>query len=219
MKSREIRKQHGEKQEEIKKRIAEFRDLEEADERRIFQELVFVILTSQTEAEKAWEAAIELEEKDLLLGGSRKEIQDVLEKEEVQYSENKANYIVENRNSLMQPTLKDPEKGLKLNRQIWDRDPEKSRKWLVENIKGLSWKGASHFLRNVGRGEDFAIISGHIVRKMHQLGLIEEPELPEDREEYIEYERKLRGFSEDIDIPLEELDLVLWSMETGEIFK
>ena len=219
MEIKEIKEHYRENRKEIEERIREFRDLEEADEERIFQELVFVILTSQTEAEKAWKAALELEEKDILLEGARKEIQDVLEKEQVQYSESKANYIVENRNSLTQPTLENPEKGLKLKRQIWDREPEKSRKWLVKNIKGLSWKGASHFLRNVGRGEDFAIISGHIVRKLHQLGLIEEPELPEDREEYIEYERKLRGFSEDIDISLEELDLVLWSMETGEIFK
>lgn len=219
METREIKEQHREKKEEIEGRIKEFRGLEEAEEERVFQELVFVILTSQTEAEKAWKAALELEEKNFLLEGSKKEIQDVLENEEVQYSENKANYIVENRNSLMQPTLEDPEKGLKLKRQVWGKEAERSREWLVENIKGLSWKGASHFLRNVGRGEGFAIISGHIVRKMHQLGLLEEPELPDDREEYMEYENRLRRFSEDIEIPLEELDLVLWSMETGEVFK
>lgn len=219
MKTREIKEQHRELEKEIKDRIREFRGLEEADEKRVFQELVFVVLTSQTEAEKAWKGAEELERQNLLLEGSSKLIEDVLEKEGVQYSENKASYIVENRNSLMQPTLDKPEKGLKLKRQIWGKEPEKSREWLVENIEGLSWKGASHFLRNVGRGEDFAIISGHIVRKMHQLELIEKPELPENREEYLDYEEKLRRFSEDIDIPLEELDLVLWSMETGEVFK
>ena len=219
METREIKDQHRELEQEIKDRIREFRGLEDADEERAFQELVFVILTSQTEAEKAWKAAEELKRQSLLLEGSSKLIEDILEKEGIQYSENKADYIVENRNSLIQPTLDDPEKGLKLKRQIWGKEPEKSREWLVENIKGLSWKGASHFLRNVGRGEDFAIISGHIVRKMHQLELIEDPELPKNREEYIKYERKLRRFSEDIGIPLEELDLVLWSMETGEIFK
>ncbi|PSH01377.1 MAG: hypothetical protein BRC26_03645 [Nanohaloarchaea archaeon QH_8_44_6] len=219
METRKIQSQYREKENEIKERIREFRGLEQASEKRIFQELVFVILTSQTEAEKAWDAAKDLKNDGLLIEGSREEIMDVLEREGISYSEDKANYIVENRSFLMQPTLDKPEKGLKLKRQVWGKEPEKSREWLVENIKGLSWKGASHFLRNVGRGKDFAIISGHIIRKMHQLGLLKEPDFPGGREEYIEYEEKLREFSEKIDIPLEELDLVLWSMETGEVFK
>lgn len=216
---REIKEHHQENRKEIKDRIREFRDLEEADERRIFQELVFVILTSQTEAEKAWKAAEKLKEKNLLIKDSRGEIQRILEEVEVQYSENKAKYIVENCNILMQPTLDDPEKGLKFKRQIWGKNPEKSREWIVDNIKGVSWKGSSHFLRNVGRGKSFAIISGHIVRKMHQLGLIEDLGLPRGRKEYLKYEKKLGEFANDIGISLEELDLVLWSMETGEVFK
>ena len=219
METREIRNQYREKNEEIKERIEQFRSLEQADEERIFQELVFVILTSQTSAEKAWDGAEKLSEKNLLMEGNSEEIEQILAENSIQYPENKARYIVENRNSLTQPTLKDPEKGLKLKDKVFGKDPEKSREWLVENIKGLSWKGASHFLRNIGRGKDFAIISSHIIRKMHHLGLIEEPELPDNREEYLGYEKKLQNFSEDIEIPLEELDFVLWSMETGEVFK
>lgn len=219
METREIRKQYREKQEQIQKRIKEFKDLKEKDEERIFQELVFVILSSQTNAEKAWNAARELREKNRLTNGDGKEIEEILAENSVQYERDKAKYIIENRDFLTQPTLKDPEKGLKLKEKIFDKDPEKSRKWLTENIKGLSWKGSSHFLRNAGMGKDFAIISSHIVVKMHQLELIEEPELPGDRKEYLEYESKLREFSGEIDIPLEELDLVLWSMETGEVFK
>lgn len=219
METSKLKQQHREKAEEIKGRIKEFRETGEADEQRVLQELVFVILTSQTNAEKAWKAAKQLKKKGLLMDGEFGEIEQVLAENSIQYEKNKAKYIVENRNFLTQPTLKDPEKGLKLKEKISDKDPEKSREWLAENIKGLSWKGASHFLRNIGKGKDFAIISGHIVRKMHQLGLIEKPELPENRKEYLEYEDNLRDFSETVEIPLEELDLVLWSMETGEVFK
>lgn len=218
MGTRELRQQYREKQDEIQERIKEFKALKQADEERIFQELVFVILTSQTEAEKAWKAAEELQKEELLLNGSREEIEEVLAKNDIQYEKDKAGYILENRSLLSQPTLEDREKGLKLKDKI-DKDPGKTREWLVENIKGISWKGASHFLRNTGLGEDFAIISGHIVRKMHQLDLVDEPDLPSGKDEYLEYEEKLRDFSEDIGIPLEELDLVLWSMETGEVFK
>lgn len=219
MEIRELKQHYRKNQAEIKNRIEEFQGLKESGEKRIFQEIIFVILTSQTGAEKAWEAAKELEKKELLIEGSREQIREVLAKQEIRYEQNKAKYIVENRESLTQPTLKNPEKGLKIKEKIEDKDPEKVREWLVENIKGLSWKGASHFLRNIGYGKDFAIISGHIIRKMHQLELIKEPEQPKNKEEYLKYENKLRNFSEDIEIPLEELDLVLWSYETGEIFK
>jgi len=219
MKTRELKQHYRDNQPEIENRIKEFKGLKESGEERIFQELIFVILTSQTDAKKAWEAAQEVEEKGLLLDGSREQIKDILAKNEVQYEENKAKYILENREFLTQPTLTNPEKGLKLKEKIFDKNPEKVREWLVENIKGLSWKGASHFLRNIGYGKDFAIISGHIIRKMHQLELIEEAEQPKNKEQYLKYERKLQEFSEDIQIPLEELDLVLWSYETGEIFK
>lgn len=219
MDSKEVKTQCLEKKQEIKERVQSFRELQNADEERIFQELVFVILTSQTGAKKAWEAAKQLRNEGLLLEGDSEEIEEVLTENEIQYEKDKAKYIVENRRSLSQPTLKDPEKGLKLKSQIEDKEPEKVREWLVKSVKGLSWKGASHFLRNIGQGKDFAIISGHIVRKMHQLGLIDEPEMPENEQDYLKYEDILRRFSEEIDIPLEELDLVLWSMETGEVFK
>lgn len=215
----EVRKQYENVKKDVKARIRSFRDLRDAGEERVFQELVFVILTSQTEAEKAWSAAERLRKENLLIDGSEPEIKTVLESEDIQYPENKARYIKENRRELNQPTLSDPEKGLKLKEKISDRDPEKAREWLVDNVRGLSWKGASHFMRNTGRGKEFAIISSHIVGKMHQLGLIDDLEMPSGKEEYLEYEKLLEEFSEDIGIPLEELDLVLWSMETGEVFK
>lgn len=219
MDSREVKDQYLNNEKEIKERIKEFRELQGADEKRIFEELIFVILTSQTGAKRAWEAVEKLERDSLILEGKKEDIEAVLAENEIQYEKDKSRYIVENRRSLSQPTLTNPEKGLKLKSQIEDKDPEKAREWLVKSVKGISWKGSSHFLRNIGYGKDFAIISGHIVRKMHQLGLIDEPELPHDKKEYLEYEDILRRFSDEIDIPLEELDLALWSMETGEIFK
>ncbi|PSH00931.1 MAG: hypothetical protein BRC30_00900, partial [Nanohaloarchaea archaeon SW_7_46_7] len=81
METRKIQNQYREKEDEIKERIREFRGLEQASEKRVFQELVFVILTSQTEAEKAWDAAKDLKNDSLLIEGSREEIMDVLERE------------------------------------------------------------------------------------------------------------------------------------------
>ena len=51
------------------------------------------------------------------------------------------------------------------------------------------------------------------------MGVIESPKPPSTRDRYISTEERLRGFSEDINIPMDELDLLLWSEKTGEILK
>ena len=214
-----ILEHYTENREEIESRLEEFRSLRDSSEDRKFKELVFVIFTSQTKAEKAWQAAEKLDEKDLLLNGSEEEIVEILKQEEIQYSQNKASYLVENRENLSQPTLENPEKGLKISGKIVHENLEESRKWFAENVKGISWKGSSHFLRNIGYGDSFAIISGHIATQIYELGITEAPELPENKEEYLKTEKKIRDFSREIGIEVQKLDLVLWSMKTGEIFK
>lgn len=219
MKPEKVRKQYKNRKEEIEKRLEEFEQLRDANDYRLFMELVFVILTSQTEAQKAWRAAEELDKKNLLIEGNREQISKVLEQKGVQYENNKAEYIVENRQQLSQPTLSNPTNELKFREKLDEENLEKTRKWLVDNIDGISWKGASHFLRNIGRGNSFAIISTHIVSQIHELGVIEKPDIPKNREEYLAIEEKLKGFSEEVKIEIKALDLVLWSMKTGEVFK
>ncbi|MFB6292260.1 MAG: DNA lyase [Candidatus Nanohaloarchaea archaeon] len=219
MNPEELRKEYQEKNDQIQSRLEDFRKLRDADDERLFEELVFVLLTSQTRAEKAWEAAEELRERGLLMEGSEEEIARVLQDNSVQYERNKAGYIIRNRKILSQPTLKEPGGGLKLKNRVSHEDLGKTRSWVVENMEGMGWKGASHFLRNIGYGNGFAIISGHIARKLHQLDVTETPEPPSGKEEYLETEEKMQAFSEQIGIPVKELDLLLWSLETGEVFK
>lgn len=219
MNTEDIRKHYLENQEEIENRLDEFEELRDSSEKRWFQELVFVILSSQTSAKKAWNAAEELEKTGFLLDGSKEQIAKILAGNEIQYELNKAEYIFENREKLSQPTLKDPEKGLKLKDKVNPDNLEKSRKWLAENIKGMSWKGASHLLRNIGYGNSFGIISSHILTNLMDLGAIENADQPSNQEEYLEMEQKMRDIADKIDIDVKALDLVLWSMQTGEVFK
>lgn len=219
MNREEVKQHYRNKRAEIEDRLEDFEELRDSNDYRLFMELVFVILSSQTEARKAWKATKELDEENLLMEGERKQIAEVLAEHGVQYEKNKADYIVENRKYLSQPTLADPTNELKIWNKLDLDDRDKTREWLVDNIKGLGWKGASHFLRNIGYGEGLAIISGHILNSMKELGVIEKIEQPSDREEYLEMERKIQEFSEDIGIDPEALDLVLWSRKTGEVFK
>jgi Thermostable 8-oxoguanine DNA glycosylase len=94
------------------------------------------------------------------------------------------------------------------------------RDWLVreKGIKGLGYKEASHYLRNIGlRG--YAILDKHILRCLTELKIIDDPKPPNTRSRYLTIEEKLKSLAETAKIDFDELDLVLWSMKTGIILK
>jgi N-glycosylase/DNA lyase len=99
-------------------------------------------------------------------------------------------------------------------------DPVERRDWLARTreIKGLGYKESSHFLRNVGyRG--YAILDKHILRCLAEVGVLDSPQPPATRARYLSTEERLRRFAGDLGLDFDELDLVLWSMKTGEILK
>jgi N-glycosylase/DNA lyase len=94
------------------------------------------------------------------------------------------------------------------------------RDWLVENIKGYGYKEASHFLRNIGLGRDIAILDRHILKNLKRYGVISKiPDSVGSRKVYLDIEERMRRFSKRSGIPMDALDLVFWSMQTGFIFK
>ena len=99
-------------------------------------------------------------------------------------------------------------------------DPFERRDWLAQEpkIKGLGYKESSHFLRNVGF-KGYGILDKHIVRSLAELGVIDSPKPPTARSRYLEIEARMREFAAEARIDFDELDLVLWSMKTGEILK
>lgn len=88
----------------------------------------------------------------------------------------------------------------------------------MENIKGLGYKEASHFLRNIGF-TNLAIIDFHIVDLLIKNGLLNEKPKSLSKKKYIEIEDILKEIAEDLNLSLGELDLYLWYMETGKILK
>ena len=96
---------------------------------------------------------------------------------------------------------------------------DSKREWLVKNVKGLGYKEASHFLRNIGLGFELAILDRHIMKNLMKYGVIDE--IPEclSKKCYLFFEEKMKEFSEKVNIPMSDLDLLFWSEETGEIFK
>jgi len=205
-------KSYKTKKDEIKKRLDEFKEVLNQSNERIFAELAFCICTPQSKATAAWNSVIALVKNDYLFSGSEKVIRPFLNT--VRFCDNKAKYIVEARNFF----TKDDKLQMKEKIKSFD-DSFKLRDWLVENIKGLGMKESSHFIRNIGLGSDMAILDVHILKNLKEYGVIEE--IPEvlTKKVYLEIENKMRDFAKLVKIPMSELDLLLWSEETGIIFK
>jgi len=198
---------------DIVSRLKEFANvLPQKDDDEIFSELAFCILTPQSRAKSCWEAILAMKEADLLLKGTAGQIKEKLRF--VRFHNKKALYLVEARLLFMS-------KGKILIKPLLTGfvDAPECREWLVKNIRGLGYKEASHFLRNMGIGENIAILDRHILRNLKFLGVIEEIPASIGRAKYLEIEEKMAKFAKKIDIPLAHLDLLLWFKETGEIFK
>ena len=99
-------------------------------------------------------------------------------------------------------------------------DPFERRDWLAQEprIKGLGYKEASHYLRNIGF-KGYSILDKHVVRCLAELDVIDSPKPPTNRNRYLEIENTMRQFAGEVGIDFDELDLVLWSIKTGEILK
>ena len=87
------------------------------------------------------------------------------------------------------------------------------RLFLLKVLKGLS-----NFLRNTGY-RDLAILDGHIINSLFELGVFRDNRRPSNKEEYLQMEQEMKKFSKQTNIKLDELDLLLWSNKTGEILK
>jgi N-glycosylase/DNA lyase len=209
----EIKKLYLSIQDEIISRLDEFKRVRgKGSEEDVFAELVFCILTPQSRAKLCWDAVNNLLNKNLLLKGSKNQI--LKELDSVRFKYKKAEYIVEARKQFSTDGKVFIKSRIAQFRDVYD-----ARDWLAQNVKGIGYKEAGHFLRNIGLGENLAILDRHILKNLKSLGIIKE--IPEvlSRKRYFEIEKKMKEFAEKVKIPMSCLDLVLWYKETGEIFK
>jgi len=201
MEVNELKKAHIKYQEEISSRLGEFSKL---GFENYLHELRFCLLTPQSKAEKCWQAVEELREMNL----DPKLIENCL-KTKTRFYKNKTRYILEANNNwnAIKELLKE------------NSNPQTLRNTLAKNVKGLGLKEASHFLRNIGKSKNqLAILDRHILSQLKEMKVIKEiPQL--NNKTYLELEQKMINFSNSVNIPLDELDLLFWKIESGRIFK
>lgn len=197
------------KNSEIKKvidiRIHEFEKIRAQTINEIFKELCFCIMTANCGAEKC----IEVHEciANGFLNLSKEKLTAKFKVLGYRFPNIRSEYIVKARGH------KDNlEKMIKTNDDI-----NGLRDWIVKNIKGIGYKEASHFLRNIGY-KNYAIIDFHIVDLMVKNNLIDKPKTMTKRK-YLEIEELLKSIGNKLNLNMAELDLYLWYLETGKILK
>lgn len=209
----EIEKKYFEIKDNIDKRLEEYKKVwEEGTNEDIHAELSFCILTPQSKARNAWRAITNMRNDNVLFTADAENLSEYLNI--VRFKNNKAKYLVELRNQMTRD-------GKIITKDFFESIPSISerRNWIVENIKGMSWKEAGHFLRNVGFGQEVAILDRHILKNLVRLQVI--PEVPKtlSKKIYLEIEDKMRNYCKEVGITMDRMDLLLWYLEAGEIFK
>jgi N-glycosylase/DNA lyase len=208
-----IKAAHRERAGEIRARIAEFENVwaNEPDE-RLWEEMVFCFFTGGCSARMGMRSIEAV--RPMLLTGTHDELMNALVGRH-RYPRARSGYIVASRDFLQEHC------GLQLRKKLTSFENHLERRdWLVKEkrIKGLGYKEASHFLRNIGL-KGYAILDKHVLRGLAELEIISDPTPPNTRAKYLATEEKLKHLAELTEIDFDELDLVLWSMKTGEILK
>ncbi len=185
----------------IETRLKEFKQLNKLDTKHWFSELCFCILTANSKAE----TAIRIQ-KEIGLQGfinlTQQELAQIIRSNKHRFHNNKAKFIVQAR------------EFIDIKSKIENLPGPQAREFLVKNIKGLGYKEASHFLRNVGF-DDVAIIDRHILRFLLQQNLISSIPKHLNPKHYLDFEQILAKFG----LAHSRLDLIIWQKMTGCVLK
>jgi N-glycosylase/DNA lyase len=184
-------------------------DFEQVPATQYFYELAFCILTPQSSAVNAEKTILELERDDFFGNGFDPTSYLRDPKHYIRFHNTKAKRLLVIRESFVEllPHL--------TNNTL---SPEQKRDIMLDSVKGLGMKETAHFLRNIGvRG--LAILDRHILKHLLRLRVIKEIPTSLTTKRYLEIEKQWKRFAKRVGISIDELDLLFWSMETGEIRK
>ncbi|MFS8087449.1 MAG: N-glycosylase [Acidobacteriota bacterium] len=210
-----LRVTHAARRKAIRRRLREFHQVwQTGSDERLWEEMVYCIFTAGASAKMGLRSVDAV--RPFLKSGPRPAMtRALIESGAHRFPNARPAYVVSTRSYLQKS----------ISMRLRDRlnsfhDPFERRDWLAQEpqIKGLGYKESSHFLRNVGF-KGYGILDKHIVRSLAELGVIDSPKPPTGRNRYLAIEARMREFAAAVQIDFDELDLVLWSMKTGEILK
>lgn len=188
----------------VNNRLAEFDSFKQKNNNSWFSELCFCILAANSRQKTAETIQKSLGSK--LLTTPQKELSLFIKDNKHRFHNNKAKYIVEARKHR---NIKDKLKVM---------NETEARSWLVNNVKGIGMKEASHFLRNTG-SPNLAILDRHILRVLHENNIINNIPSSLSVNTYVSIESEFLKLAKKLNIPPAKLDLFMWYMKTGRVEK
>ncbi|MFN8358821.1 MAG: DNA lyase [Candidatus Kapaibacterium sp.] len=202
---RELRSSYEEQKGAIRARLDEFRNVPSEE---YFYEMCFCLCTPQSKARHALLVVEKLKEIDFQSYPC--DVADILGNSEhyIRFHRQKSYNLQE-----MQSKWSSIEKIIASDVPISEK-----RDHLAASVRGMGMKEAAHFLRNIGI-YGVAILDRHILKHLTRLRVISEYPMSLSRSLYREIEDEWLKFCRQTGIPMEEMDLLFWSMETGEILK
>jgi N-glycosylase/DNA lyase len=207
----QIRHEYAERGDRIRERLREFAQVPSS---AYFYELAYCLLTPQSSAVNADSAVRRLEERSFFEQGD--DPTPVLRRRDayIRFHNTKARRLLAVREQF-------PEIAARLASTPHSSHEEEIhalRDWMIAHVNGLGRKETAHFLRNIGyRG--FAILDRHILRNLKYHGALRSVPAALTPSRYSIIEGRFRQFAVDVGIDMDELDLLFWSRETGEIRK
>lgn len=190
---------------EIKQKLEEFKSIPKD---KYFYELVYCLCTPMSKAENAFKVQKIFEDIDFF--NNPVDPNQILRNPQnyIRFHNQKSKYIIQNHKNFSK--ILDVLKN--------ELNPYEKRNELIKVTMGLGMKEASHFLRNIGQF-GLAILDRHIIRSLHRLGFLNEPPKNLNKKNYLILERFYIEVCNYNKLSVEELDLVLWKIETGKILK
>lgn len=190
---------------QIKQRLIDF---EKVPKNEYFYELCYCICTPQSKATYAMEVQNKLMENKFFINGVNP----------INILQNKSHYIrFHNQKSkrllIIRENWNEISKILESNMNAKDK-----RIWLSKNINGIGMKESAHFMRNIGY-KNLGILDRHILKHLVLCGVYNQIPNISSQKQYEEVEQAFYDFSQKVGISLDELDLLFWSYQAGEILK
>lgn len=191
----------------IRNRLSEFQAKNKKGNREWFSELCFCILTANSRADTAMNIQRELGSYGFI-NFTEKRISYIIKKNKHRFHNNKAKFIVQARKFR---NIKSVVKKLENNN-------ENVREFIVKNIKGIGYKEASHFLRNVGYF-NYAILDRHIINLLYENNYIKEKPKSLNKKIYLKIEKLFNKLASKLNMSCSELDLYMWYIKTNKVLK
>lgn len=191
----------------VKKRIKEFEENFKGNNELWFKELCFCLLTANFKAETCIKICEKEKKNDAFLNFLPDELSKFLKENNHRFPNTRAKFIVEARR--YKSNLKDI---------LTAKNENDAREFLVKNVKGIGYKEASHFLRNVGY-KNFAILDKHILNVLYENKIISKIPKQLNKNTYLKIENLMKIIADDMEISPAEMDLYLWYSKTGKVLK